>query len=129
MERRRAEGSFCPSYDRRATKRGPHIDYQAPSAGKLSESQELPKFYGLDETTWLDLDGVRVADVFEGGHAREDKVSAVQYVRFPLGDKAPLFSAAKEVRVVIDHPHYRATEMLSAVVRRSLAEDLREAEP
>ena len=35
MERRRVEGSFCPSYDRQATKRGPHIDYQAPSAGKL----------------------------------------------------------------------------------------------
>ncbi|HSD09563.1 MAG TPA: DUF3501 family protein [Candidatus Binatia bacterium] len=90
---------------------------------------ELPKFYGLDQATWLELDGVRVDGVFEGGRAREDKVSAVQYVRFPLRDKAPLFAAAKEVRLVIGHPHYRASETLSADVRRSLAEDLREPQP
>jgi uncharacterized protein DUF3501 len=91
--------------------------------------EELPKFYGLDEATRLELDGARVDGIFEGGRAREDKVSAVQYVRFPLGDKAPLVSAAKEVRLVIDHPNYRASEMLSADVRRSLAEDLREPTP
>ena len=91
--------------------------------------EELPKFYGLDQATWLELDGVRVGGVFEGGRAREDKVSAVQYVRFSLRDKAPLFAAAKEVRLVIDHPHYRASEVLSADVRRSLAEDLREPQP
>ncbi len=91
--------------------------------------EELPKFYGLDEATRLELDGARVDGVFEGGRAREDKVSAVQYVRFALGDKAPLVSAAKEVRLVIDHPNYRASETLSADVRRSLAEDLREPSP
>jgi hypothetical protein len=91
--------------------------------------EELPKFYGLDRATWLELDGVRINGVFEGGRAREDKVSAVQYVRFPLGDKAPLFASAKEVRLVIDHPNYRAAEALSAEVRRSLVEDLREPQP
>jgi len=86
--------------------------------------EELPKFYGLDEATRLDFDGVRVAGVFEGGRAREDKVSAVQYVRFPVHEHAPALLAAKEVRLVIDHPHYRASQALSPELRRSLAEDL-----
>jgi Protein of unknown function (DUF3501) len=86
--------------------------------------EELPKFYGLDEATWLDFDGVRVAGVFEGGRAREDKVSAVQYVRFPLHAQVPTLLAAKEVRLVIAHPHYQASQVLSPEVRRSLAEDL-----
>lgn len=87
--------------------------------------EELPKFYGLDEATWLEFDGMRVAGVFEGGRAREDKVSAVQYVRFPLGERAEQFAAAAEVRLVIDHPHYRESQRLSPEVHRSLAEDLR----
>lgn len=86
--------------------------------------EELPKFYGLDECTWLEFDGTRVAGVFEGGRAREDKVSAVQYLRFPVREHVPAFLSAKEVRVVIDHPHYKASQVLSPETRQSLAEDL-----
>ncbi len=112
-----------------------------PAAGELSATlpielvdaarirEDLPKFYGLEHATWLELDGVRVAAVFEGGRAREDKVSAVQYVRFPLGDGAEPFVEAREVRIVIDHAHYRASQVLSADVRASLAADLRSKGP
>jgi len=86
--------------------------------------EELPKFYGLDKATWLEFDGVKIAGVFEGGRAREDKVSAVQYVCFPVREHAPALLAAEEVRLVIDHPHYRASQALSPELRRSLAEDL-----
>lgn len=87
--------------------------------------EELPKLYGLDQATWLEFDGERIAGVFEGGRAREDKVSAVQYVRFPLGERAERFVAAADVRLVIDHPHYRASQRLSPETHRSLAKDLR----
>jgi hypothetical protein len=87
---------------------------------------DLPKFYGLDQATWLEFDGERVAGVFEGGRAREDKVSAVQYVRFPLGERVAQFLQTAGVKLVIDHPHYRASRSLSAEMRRSLGEDLRE---
>jgi len=87
---------------------------------------ELPKFYGIDRTTWIEFDGARVAAVFEGGRAREDKVSAVQYLRFPLGAAVPRFLAASDVKLVIDHPNYRATQSLPEETRRSLGEDLRE---
>lgn len=87
--------------------------------------EELPKFYGLDRATWLEFDGLRIAGVFEGGRAREDKVSAVQYVRFPLGEHAPKFIAADQASVVIEHPHYQARQRLSPQTHRALAEDLR----
>ena len=87
--------------------------------------EELPKFYGLDQATWLEFDGIRVAGVFEGGRAREDKVSAVQYVRFPLAEHVTEFLEASEVKLVIDHPHYRASRSLPAETRQSLGEDLR----
>jgi hypothetical protein len=47
----------------------------------------------------------------------------------PSAVRPRFFSSAKEVRLVIDHPNYRAIEVLSAAVRRWLAEDLGEAEP
>jgi len=93
-------------------------------SGRIRE--ELPKFYGIDEATWIEFDGTRVAGVFEGGRAREDKVSAVQYVRFPLGARVTRFLDARDVKLVIDHPHYRAVQSLSEETRRSLGEDLRE---
>jgi len=86
--------------------------------------EELPKFYGLDRATWFELDDVRVPGVFEGGRAREDKVSAVQYVRFPIAEHVARFLSAEELRVVIDHPHYRASQLLSRETRESLAADL-----
>jgi hypothetical protein len=87
--------------------------------------EELPKFYGLDQSTWLELDGQRVAGVFEGGRAREDKVSAVQYVRFPLGEQAARFLSTRQVDLVIEHAHYRARQTLAPETHRALAEDLR----
>ena len=88
--------------------------------------EQLPKFYGIDQALWLEIDGARVAAVFEGGRSREDKVSAVQYVRFPLGDQAARFLEAREVKLVVDHPNYRASQVVPAEVRTSLAADLRE---
>jgi uncharacterized protein DUF3501 len=88
--------------------------------------EELPKFHGLDRALWLDLDGTRVAGVFEEGRSREDKVSAVQYVRFPLGEHAKRFAEAGEVKLVIEHPNYRASQVIAPEVRSSLAADLGE---
>ncbi len=87
--------------------------------------EQLPKFYGIDQATWLEIDGDRVAGVFKGGRSREDKVSAVQYVRFPLGERAERFHEAGEIKLVIDHPNYRASQVIPAEIRASLAADLR----
>ena len=40
-------------------------------------------------------------------------MSAVQYVRFPIAEHVARFLSAQELRVVIDHPYYRASQRLS----------------
>jgi hypothetical protein len=86
---------------------------------------ELWRMRGIDEHVWLDVAGERVAGVFEAGRESESKLSAVQYVRFPLEppmrarvvDGAPL-------AIVTDHPEYRCSAPVPEVVRESLAAEL-----
>src|SRR4030095_14265396 len=50
--------------------------------------EELQRLRGLDRHVWLDIAGERVPGMFEEGRESETKLSAVQYVRFPLADAA-----------------------------------------
>lgn len=87
--------------------------------------EDLPKFYGIDECVRMEIGDGSVAGAFEVDRSREDKVSAVQYVRFPVGDLSRSFLGGAPVRIVVDHPNYQATRELSAETREALAEDLR----
>ena len=87
---------------------------------------ELPRWYGIDECVRLEIGDRAVAAVFEGGRSREDKVSAVQYVRFPIGRDGSGRLREGPARLVIDHAHYRATAELGPEVRAELATDLAE---
>src|SRR5262249_9182626 len=90
---------------------------------------ELGRLRGLDRHVWLDVAGDRVAGVFETGRESESKLSAGQYVRFPLTpptrargvDGAPL-------AIVIDHPAYRCSAPVPEEVRASLATELTDGE-
>jgi len=89
--------------------------------------EELLKFLGLDEAVFLKVgDKNTVRARFEEGHSREDKISAVQYVRFPVGKELVKgFTDKKnEIKLVIDHPNYRAEAKLEPGTRQSLTEDL-----
>lgn len=70
----------------------------------------------------------RVAAEFEPGHAREDRISAVHYVRFVLtpSQRRALAGGSVPVAVEVDHANYRARAELSAETRAALAEDLGE---
>ena len=88
--------------------------------------EELLKFLGVDEAVFLKVgsqDTVRAQ--FEEGRSREDKISAVQYVKFPVGKELSKNFADKEneIKLVIDHPNYRAEVELEPETRQSLAED------
>jgi len=87
---------------------------------------ELEKLIGIDEAVSIVIDGRRSRGVFEPGRSREDKLSAVQYVRFPLEAEAreALRSGAWKVELMIDHPNYRARTELSREQVASLAQDL-----
>jgi hypothetical protein len=112
-----------------------------PGAGELSATlfieieeqskirEDLLKFLGIDEAVFLKIGSdhtIRAA--FEEGHSKEDKISAVQYVRFPLDAAAreAFLSGGKKITVSIDHPSYRAEAEIGEEMRRSLGGDLTE---
>ena len=88
---------------------------------------------GLDSLIGLESQGLamliggdRVPAEFEPGHAREDRISAVHFVRFQLSPAQWRAIAAGDVPVdvEIDHPGYQARARLSADTQAALADDL-----
>lgn len=92
----------------------------------------LRRLIGIDEHTALVFSGDRrVPGKFEPGRSTAEKLSAVQYVRFPLDERSmrELARPAAEVALVIDHPNYHHQTVLPESVRESLARDLRAEDP
>jgi len=88
---------------------------------------ELVRLIGIDECVRLQVaEDVSLTARFEPGRSTTEKLSAVQYVRFELGERgSALFqAAATPARLVIDHPNYRHAATLPAEVQQSLAQDL-----
>jgi hypothetical protein len=108
-----------------------------PGAGELSATlfleieeqvrlrEELLKFLGIDEAVYLHVGNDSIHARFEEGRSKEDKISAVQYVRFPFSnDSLEAFIRGEEAEIVIDHPNYKVSVPLTPETRRSLIEDL-----
>ncbi|MGZ8451214.1 MAG: DUF3501 family protein [Candidatus Binatia bacterium] len=88
---------------------------------------DLLKFLGIDEAVLFKVGDLRVPGRFEEGRAKEDKISAVQYVRFPFDTPArQAFLAGAAVEIAVEHANYRASKVLSAAVQQSLSQDLAE---
>jgi len=88
---------------------------------------ELLKFLGIDEAVMFKVGDYRVPGRFEEGRAKEDKISAVQYVRFPFDAAArQAFIDGATTELAVDHANYRASKVLSAEVQKSLSKDLLE---
>jgi hypothetical protein len=86
---------------------------------------DLLKFLGIDEAVSLHVGDRVIPGRFEEGRSKEDKISAVQYVRFTLDDAARrAFLEGAPAALVIDHPNYKQRAVLSRESRASLAEDL-----
>lgn len=86
---------------------------------------ELGKLVGLDEHVALTIGEHRLAAAFEPGRSTGDKISAVQYIRFPLtaAARAALIEPDTALAIVIDHPSYQHTVVATAALRASLAGD------
>jgi hypothetical protein len=85
----------------------------------------INRFQGLDrEGVWLMVGGRRIPARFEEGHSREEKMAAVHYLRFVLPPEVRLALAAGTVKIVVDHPGYRAEAVLPPDVRSELLRDL-----
>jgi hypothetical protein len=90
----------------------------------------LDRLIGMDDgkSIWLEVGGNRAYAQFLEGQGRQDRIAAVQYVRFPVGGgegmRDALLNPSVPVAVVIDHPNYRARAEVPADTRRELANDL-----
>ena len=96
-----------------------------PLPGDADVRTEMAKLVGLDEHLILHVGPHALRAVFEPGRSTEDRISAVQYVRFPLSDaaRAALAQPGTPIALEIDHPNYRHRATASDELRASLAKD------
>jgi hypothetical protein len=87
--------------------------------------QELHKLVGLDEHVVLHIGPHAIRAAFEPGRATTDRISAVQYTRYPLTSeaRAALLTAGTPLAVEVDHPAYRHRTDCPEALRASLAGD------
>ncbi|MBA3540599.1 MAG: DUF3501 family protein [Deltaproteobacteria bacterium] len=85
----------------------------------------LKELVGLDEHVVLHIGPHALRAAFEPGRSTADKISAVQYVRFPLTPeaRAALQVANTPIALEIDHPSYRYRVECPDALRASLAGD------
>jgi hypothetical protein len=87
--------------------------------------EDFQRLLGLDAHVHLTVGDRRVLAVFEEGRQTEEKISAVQYVRFPI-DAATreALAGGAPMAVVVDHPNYEVRTPLSDAARASIAADV-----
>jgi hypothetical protein len=87
----------------------------------------LERLVGLQDHVWLVVGGERIKAEFDHEQFDNDKLAAVQYLKFSLSPSAreALTTAGSAVALSIDHPSYRHEARLGELSRASLAEDLR----
>lgn len=85
----------------------------------------LKNLVGLDEHVVLHIGPHAIRAQFEPGRSTEDKISAVQYTRYPLTPeaRAALQTPGTEIALEIDHPNYRHRVACAEATRASLAAD------
>jgi hypothetical protein len=88
--------------------------------------RELDRLIGLDEHVILHIGEHAVGAAFEPGRSTDQRISAVQYVRFPLSAeaKAALAAGGTPLALEIDHPEYRHRPECGEATRASLARDV-----
>jgi hypothetical protein len=125
---------------RRDQRRGRDLQRTSPAPGELfatllieyaepaEHDVELARLVGLERHLWMALDGRRVASRFDERQMSPDRISAVQFIAFPLGDEAGRFgelAAAGKVAIEVDHPRLSLRVPIEGPLATALADDLR----
>lgn len=97
---------------------------EIPEASQVRAA--LDRLVGIDEHVFMDVGDATVAATFDEKQFEDERISAVQYVKFPLGpDLAGRFrDPAVPVRLRVSHPSYVAETPIVGDSRASLAADL-----
>jgi hypothetical protein len=88
----------------------------------------LDSFIGLDRGNHVYLqigDKHKIYAQFEEGHSKEDKISAVHFIKFKFTPEQinDFKDFRNEVKVVIDHQNYKAEAVVSDEMRQELIKD------
>jgi hypothetical protein len=96
--------------------------------GEADPYVALRELVGLDEHVVLHIGPHAIRAKFEPGRSTDDKISAVQYTRFPLSAEArsTLMTPGTKLAVEIDHPNYRHRVDCGEDLRASLAADYKD---
>jgi hypothetical protein len=108
---------------------------EIPDLVKMTQAQvreAVNRFQGLDRdgVIWIAVgDGVKLPARFEEGHSKEEKMSAVHYVRFavPAEARAALAETSRPATLVVAHPNYKAEAPVPDSLRAELLKDLAES--
>lgn len=88
----------------------------------------LDRFHGIDrgQTIGLRVGPHLVYAEMEEGRSKEDKISAVHYLRFQIPDvvKSQMHDLRVPIEILIDHPGYKARAPVPNDMRLALLEDL-----
>jgi hypothetical protein len=88
----------------------------------------LDSFIGLDRGNHVYLqigDKHKIYAQFEKGHSKEDRISAVHFIKFKFTPEQinDFKDFRNEVKVVIDHQNYKAEAVVSDEMRQELIKD------
>ena len=97
---------------------------EIPESQRIREM--LDRLVGIDEHVYLDVGDASVRATFDEKQFEQDRISAVQYIRFPLGPElaARFRDPSVAVQLGVDHANYFATTPIVGEARASLAADL-----
>ena len=88
----------------------------------------LHDLVGFEDHLRIELDGAgSSAARFDRRQIDADRISAVQFVRFPISDAQRRALSSSDIRIVADHPSYTYSAEIPEPTRRALAADLEEA--
>ena len=90
--------------------------------------EQMAAFYGVNsgESTFLEVNEIVSPGIFASGQSDEQRISAVQFVRFRMTEEQrDLFLGPTDrVWLVIDHENYRHRAQLVGAIRDELKQDL-----
>ncbi|HUY18558.1 MAG TPA: DUF3501 family protein [Candidatus Binataceae bacterium] len=90
-------------------------------------TERLRELLGIDRHLWIAIDARRIPARFDIRQMTTDRVSAVQFVRFPLGighDRFLEQANKGQVAIEVDHPKLAGRYTVEAELAATLAEDL-----
>jgi hypothetical protein len=95
------------------------IEYDSPAERDVA----LRDLLGLERHVWLAVGGLPPAQArFDTRQISTDRISSVQYIKFPLTPEQRAAWPAG-ARLAVDHPKYRAEQALTAAQLSELAQD------